>query len=189
MPPWRVQPIETWLCQPVANIRIIHGDRIPQIKNTKQGMLVAHRSVNFPIAIFRTCCLAVSAGGKTKMLSESFGTRRNHTKPSEDQCYGSPCQPATHSTNTWLCQPATHNTSTWLCQPAKHNTNTWLCQPVAHKHESESKVWIDGRLDGYVDGLMEMDRWIDGRTDDKKTCCRNHTAIEYTNIRQSNTPT
>ena len=143
MPPWRVQPIETWLCQPVANIRIIHGDRIPQIKNTKQGMLVAHRSVNFPIAIFRTCCLAVSAGGQTKMLSESFGTRRNHSKPSEDQCYG------------------------WPCQPATHNTNTWLCQPVAHKHESESKVWIDGRLDGYVDGWMEMDRWIDGRTDDK----------------------
>ena len=101
------------------------------------------------------------------MLSESFGTRRNHSKPYEDQCYGWPCQPATHNTNTWLCQPATHNTSTWLCQPAKHNTNTWLCQPVAHKHESESKVWIDGRLDGYVDGWMEMDRWIDGRTDDK----------------------
>ena len=30
--------------------------------------------------------------------------------------------------------------------------------------EIKSKQWI-GRLDGYADGSMEMDRWIDGRMD------------------------
>ena len=49
-----------------------------------------------------------------------------------------------------------------------HNTKTWLSQPVAHKHEIKSMGWIDGRLDGYADGSMEVDRCIDGRLDGKQ---------------------
>ena len=73
--------------------------------------------------------MAAPAGGKQKkLLSESVEIRQNLT------CYG------------------------WLSQPATHNTNIWLCHPVAHKREIKSMEWIDGRLDGYADGAMEMDR-------------------------------
>ena len=46
---------------------------------------------------------------------------------------------------------------------ATHNANTWLYQPVdvaagGCVSRAKSVGWIDGPLDGYVDGLMDMDR-------------------------------
>ena len=82
-----------------------------------------------PMTLFRTCRMAAPAGGKQK---HAVGINRNPPEP--HICYGG------------------------LSQPATQNTNTWLCQPVAHKREIKSMEWIDGRLDGYADGSMEMDR-------------------------------